>query len=82
MRILPSLLIISLISPLSAVEIRVATFNIGAHFGETFFDYSLGDQGTPDHDSVKAVLDPPIEISVVCQFATPKSWNPFDDESE
>ena len=35
----------------------MATFNIGAHFGETFFDYSLGDQGTPDHDSVKAVLD-------------------------
>jgi endonuclease/exonuclease/phosphatase family metal-dependent hydrolase len=57
MRIYPSLLLIPFISPLAAVEIRVATFNIGAHFGETFFDYSLGDQGTPDHDSVKAVLD-------------------------
>jgi endonuclease/exonuclease/phosphatase family metal-dependent hydrolase len=47
---------IHLISAAAAVEIRVATFNIGAHFGETFFDYSLGDAGTPDHDTVRAIL--------------------------
>jgi endonuclease/exonuclease/phosphatase family metal-dependent hydrolase len=41
---------------LDAVEIRVASFNIGAHFNEEYFDYSLGDPGTPDHDSVKAIL--------------------------
>ena len=45
-----------LASSASAVEIRVAGFNIGAHFNETFFDYSLGDPGTLDHESVKAVL--------------------------
>ncbi len=39
-----------------AVEIRVATFNIGATFGETFFIYSLGDPGTPDHDTVRDIL--------------------------
>lgn len=39
-----------------AVEIRVATFNIGAHFADTYFDYSLGDPGTPDHDSVRDIL--------------------------
>jgi len=44
-----------------AVEIRVATFNIGAHFttssGGTYYpDYSLGAPGTPDHDSVRAIL--------------------------
>lgn len=47
---------IFLISDAFSVEIRVATFNIGAHFGETFFDYSLGDAGTPDHDTVRAIL--------------------------
>ncbi len=41
----------------SAVEIRVATFNIGAHFNVTFFDYSLGDAGTPSHDTVRDILD-------------------------
>lgn len=40
-----------------AVEIRVASFNIGAHFNETFFDYSLGNPGTPDHDTVRDILD-------------------------
>lgn len=44
-----------------AVELRVATFNIGAHFttssgGVYYPDYSLGPPGTPDHDSVRAVL--------------------------
>jgi endonuclease/exonuclease/phosphatase family metal-dependent hydrolase len=48
-----------------AVEIRVATFNIGAHFGETYFDYSLGDPGTPDHDSVREVLRR-LDADVVC----------------
>jgi endonuclease/exonuclease/phosphatase family metal-dependent hydrolase len=39
-----------------AVEIRVATFNIGATFGDTFFIYSLGDPGTSDHDTVRDIL--------------------------
>ncbi len=39
-----------------AVEIRVATFNVGAHFGVEYFDYSLGDPGTPDHETVRAIL--------------------------
>lgn len=46
----------ALVSAASAVEVRVATFNIGAHFGTTYFDYGLGDPGTPDYESVKAVL--------------------------
>lgn len=46
-----------------AVEIRVATFNIGAHLvvppggGPAYFDYGLGESGTPDHDSVREILD-------------------------
>ncbi len=46
-----------------AVEIRVATFNIGAHLvvptggGPAYFDYGLGKSGTPDHDSVREILD-------------------------
>ena len=45
-----------------AVEIRVATFNIGAHFttssgGVYYPDYSLGAPGTPDFDSVRDILD-------------------------
>lgn len=47
----------ALVSSAVAVEVRVATFNIGAHFNQTFFDYSLGDPGTVDHESVKRVLD-------------------------
>lgn len=39
-----------------AVGLRVATFNIGAHFAETYFDYSLGDPGTVDHESVRSIL--------------------------
>ncbi len=39
-----------------AVELRVATFNIGAHWGGDFFDYSLGDPGTPDHEAVRGIL--------------------------
>jgi endonuclease/exonuclease/phosphatase family metal-dependent hydrolase len=46
----------ALVSALAAVEVRVATFNIGAHFNESFFDYSLGDPGTPDHESVREIL--------------------------
>ena len=51
-----SLALFALIFPASAVEIRVASFNIGAHFGTTYFDYSLGDAGTPDHDAVRGIL--------------------------
>ncbi len=39
-----------------AVEIRVASFNVGAHWGTNYFDYSLGDPGTPDHETVRAIL--------------------------
>lgn len=55
-RIRCCLLHAALLSSAAAVEIRVATFNIGAHFNQTFFDYSLGDPGTSDHESVKRVL--------------------------
>lgn len=42
-----------------AVEIRVATFNVGAKLavGSTsLFDYGIGDPGIVDHESVKAVI--------------------------
>ena len=44
-----------------AVEIRVATFNIGAHLqfpvgGAAYFDYGIGLPGQPDYDRVWAVL--------------------------
>ncbi len=44
-----------------AVEIRLATYNIGAHFttnssGVYYPDYSLGVPGTPDFDSVRDIL--------------------------
>ncbi|MGA0846526.1 MAG: endonuclease/exonuclease/phosphatase family protein, partial [Luteolibacter sp.] len=41
----------------SASQLRVATFNIGATFGDTYFIYSLGDPGTADHETVRQVLD-------------------------
>jgi endonuclease/exonuclease/phosphatase family metal-dependent hydrolase len=46
----------------SAAEIRVASFNVGAFFTESsqgFFYplYGLGEAGTPDHDSVRDILD-------------------------
>lgn len=40
-----------------AVEIRVASFNVGAFFLNGGVEYSLGDPGTPDHDMVRDVLD-------------------------
>jgi endonuclease/exonuclease/phosphatase family metal-dependent hydrolase len=52
------LLLFAMMIPASAVEIRVATYNIGAHFTtEGFPDYSLGDPGTADHDNVRDMLD-------------------------
>jgi endonuclease/exonuclease/phosphatase family metal-dependent hydrolase len=45
-----------------AVELRVATYNVGAHLvippegGPAYFDYGIGDPGFPDHDRVAAVL--------------------------
>ena len=39
-----------------AADLRVATFNIGATFGETFFIYGLGAPGTPDHETVRETL--------------------------
>ena len=52
-----TVLLLALVSQAPAVEIRVATFNIGAHFGTSYFDYSLGDPGTTDHDTVRDILD-------------------------
>lgn len=49
-------LFLSLLSAASAVEIRVAAYNIGAQFVGSAPDFSLGDPGTPDHENVKAVL--------------------------
>ena len=48
--------LLALSSLASAVEIRVAAFNIGAQFSGSAPIYSLGDPGTPDHETVKAVL--------------------------
>ncbi|HEY1121602.1 MAG TPA: endonuclease/exonuclease/phosphatase family protein [Haloferula sp.] len=57
MRKLLLLLAMMMMIPAAAVEIRVATYNIGAHFTtEGFPEYSLGDPGTADHDSVRDVL--------------------------
>lgn len=39
-----------------AVEIRIATFNIGADFSGGNSSFSLGAPGTPDHDSVRDIL--------------------------
>jgi endonuclease/exonuclease/phosphatase family metal-dependent hydrolase len=57
-----TLLLLPLIAPALAVEIRVATFNVGAQFTESsggifYPEFGLGAAGTPDHESVKAVLD-------------------------
>ena len=55
------ILSLALASVLYSVEIRVASFNIGANLevssgGAIFFDYGLGAPGTPDYESVKAIL--------------------------
>lgn len=55
-RLKPLCLLLCLLSAASAVEIRVAAYNIGAQFVGSAPDFSLGDPGTPDHESVKAVL--------------------------
>ena len=44
------------------VGFRAVTFNIGGHLvvpptGPAYFDYSLGAPGTPDHDTVRDILD-------------------------
>ncbi len=56
-----SILSAVLLSVVSAVEVRVATFNVGAHFavssgGVSYAEYGLGEAGTIDHESVRAVL--------------------------
>ncbi len=57
-----ALLLLAMSALGQAVEIRVATFNIGAHLvvppggGPAYFDYGLGASGTPDHDSVREIL--------------------------
>jgi endonuclease/exonuclease/phosphatase family metal-dependent hydrolase len=48
--------LLALSSLAAAVEIRVAAFNIGAQFSGSAPIYSLGDPGTPDHETVKAIL--------------------------
>ena len=60
---LASLLFFAITTLAPAVGLRVATYNIGAHLvippngGAIYFDYGLGDPGTPDYDNVLAVLD-------------------------
>jgi endonuclease/exonuclease/phosphatase family metal-dependent hydrolase len=51
------LTLLALSSLATAVEVRVAAFNIGAVFSGSSPDFSLGDPGTPDHETVKAILD-------------------------
>ncbi|GAA5482224.1 endonuclease/exonuclease/phosphatase family protein [Haloferula sargassicola] len=47
----------ALLTAVHAVGLRVATFNIETHRNtEGWPDYALGDPGTPDHDSVAAIL--------------------------
>ena len=57
MSLKPLVLLLAFASLAPAVGLRVATYNIGAHFVGSAPDYSLGDPGTIDHESVKAVLD-------------------------
>lgn len=58
MRFLLPALFLATNTAIPAVRIRVATYNIGAHFtAEGYPDYSLGDPGTSDHDKVRDVLD-------------------------
>ncbi|WP_193213470.1 endonuclease/exonuclease/phosphatase family protein [Luteolibacter marinus] len=57
----PILLFLAALAPAGAVEIRVATFNVGAHFtqssgGVYYPEFGLGDPGTPDHETVKQIL--------------------------
>ncbi len=58
-----AILCLCVLAPMTqAIEIRVATFNIGAHFittsGGAFVpDFSLGDPGTVDHDKVRDILN-------------------------
>ncbi len=55
-------LFLALSSLVTAVEVRLATFNIGAHLvippngDPAYFDYGIGDPGLPDHENVRAVL--------------------------
>lgn len=51
-----SLSLLALASLASAVELRVAAFNIGAHYTGSNPEWSLGDPGTVDYESVKAIL--------------------------
>jgi endonuclease/exonuclease/phosphatase family metal-dependent hydrolase len=53
----PVLLLLALSSLATAVEVRVAAFNIGAVFSGSSPDFSLGDPGTPDHETVRQILD-------------------------
>ena len=57
----PFVLLLALISAVHAVEIRVASFNVGAFFtessgGVSYPLYGLGPAGTADHDSVRDIL--------------------------
>lgn len=58
-----ALILLAASTLVQAVELRVATFNIGAHLvvppggGAAYFDYGIGPSGTPDHDTVRDVLD-------------------------
>lgn len=51
-------ILLALCAAAQAVEIRVATYNVGARFTEEGYpDYGIGDPGTPDHDKVAEILN-------------------------
>jgi len=57
LRIVTTLISVFSCTWVQAVPIRVATFNIGAHFTVNGYpDYSLGDPSTPDHENVRLIL--------------------------
>lgn len=58
-----TLLFFAVSTLVQAVGFRAATFNIGAHLviptngDPAYFDYGIGNPGTPDYENVLAVLD-------------------------
>ena len=58
---LKAVLFLAILPTVDAVEVRMATYNIGAHLvvppsGPAYFDYGIGAAGAPDHDRVREVL--------------------------
>lgn len=74
-------ILLALCTATHAVEIRVATYNVGARFSEEGYpDYGIGDPGSPDHDKVAEILNR-INADVVALqeiSSTDVSGNPDD----